>query len=138
MKYTIDNHLGCMLRENMIVRCLFVGVCTQRARIRSRAAKHRLDEPAWLDLGVVAFLQSLQCSDHCNVATAHKLVRISWAGLSSGKDYRPILSQQFAVPARRSDLEFVSQKSADEKEERKHSQTACPRTCVKIQSGMQG
>jgi hypothetical protein len=42
-KYTIDTRHGCMLRENMIVRCLFVGVSTQRERIRSRAAKHRLD-----------------------------------------------------------------------------------------------
>jgi len=36
----------------------FVGVSAQRERIRSRAAKHRLNEPTWLSLGTVA---SLHC-----------------------------------------------------------------------------
>jgi hypothetical protein len=45
-------------------------------------------------------------------------------------------TQRLIVPARRSDLKFASQKSAEEeeKEGRKHSQTACPRTCVVIRS----
>ena len=43
-------------------------------------------------------------------------------------------TQRLMVPARRSDLKFASQKSAEENEGRKHSQTACPRTCVVIRS----
>ena len=40
------------------------------------------------------------------------------------------------LPARRSGLKFASQKSAEEQEGRKHSQTACPRTWVEIRSFM--
>ena len=64
------------------------------------------------------------------VATANKLARIRWAVLLSGEDYRPM--QPLRLPARRSGLKFASQKSADEKERQKHTQMACPRTCVEI------
>jgi hypothetical protein len=57
-----------------------------------------------------------------------------------------LASTDFLVPPGRQagpnlvvvDLKFASQKSAEEKEGRKHSQTACPRACVVIRSFMTG
>jgi hypothetical protein len=67
------------------------------------------------------------------VATANKLARISWAVIVQ----RGKLSTQASPCSCQLDeviLKFTSQKSAEEKEGRKYSQMACPRTCVAIRS----